>query len=200
MTDTKPSVDRRGGYGTVVADPPWRYATTMAVTGNAPGRVRQHGRSGAAMEYPTMSIEEIAALPVRDWCYPAGAHLYLWTTNTHVEFAWDIARAWGFTPKHLLTWCKRPKGMIGFGAFSQSTEFVLFASSARRAIHVGRHPTTWFEWPRTIKHSAKPEGLQDIVERVSPGPYLELFARRARPGWDAWGNDAALAESPREDR
>jgi N6-adenosine-specific RNA methylase IME4 len=185
-------------YRTIVADPPWRYKTTMAVTGNAPGRTPQHGRSGAEVEYPTMSIEEIAALPVGEWTDPAGAHLYLWTTNTHVEHAFSVARAWGFTPKNLLTWCKKPKGMIGFGAFSQSTEFILFAANGKRAIHQGRSNTTWFEWPRVIRHSAKPEGLIDIVERVSPGPYLEMFARRPRIGWDLWGNEAPTQPETKE--
>ena len=181
-------------YRTIVADPPWRYKSTMPVTGNAPGRTRQRGQSGAALEYPTMSIEEIMAVPVASMRHPDGAHLYLWTTNTHVEQAWAVARAWGFTPKNLLVWCKRPKGMIGFGAFSQSTEFILFASSAKRSIHIGRWPTTWFEWARTLRHSQKPEGLQDIIERVSPGPYMELFARRNRPGWDAWGDELDAPE------
>lgn len=178
-------------YRTIVADPPWRYKTTMAVTGNAPGRVRQHGRSGASMEYATMSVAEIAALPVADLRDAAGAHLYLWTTNTHVEHAWTVARAWGFTPKTLLTWCKRPKGMIGFGAFSGSTEFILFATSGPRAVHVGRWHTTWFEWPRTLRHSAKPTAFFDVVERVSPAPRLEMFARGPRIGWDVWGDESA---------
>jgi len=182
-------------YRTIVADPPWRYKTTMAVTGNAPGRTRQHGRSGAAMEYSTMTIEEVAAMPVGELAHPDGAHLYLWTTNTHVEHAWDVARSWGFTPKNLLTWCKRPKGMIGFGAFSQSTEFILFATSGNRSVHKARHNTTWFEWPRTLRHSAKPEALQELIERISPGPYLELFARRRRYGWDVWGNEALTEQA-----
>lgn len=182
-------------YRTVVADPPWRYKTTVPVTGNAPGRTRQRGRSGAAEEYPTLTVEEVAALPVREWV-DAEAHLYLWTTNTHAEAAWGVARAWGFTPKNLLVWCKRPKGMIGFGAFSQSTEFILFAARGKRAIHVGRSPTTWFEWPRTTRHSAKPDAFMDLVERISPGPYLEMFARRRRVGWDVWGDEAPERGTP----
>ena len=172
-------------YRTIVADPPWAYKTTVAVTGNAPGRTPQRGRSGTS--YPTMSVAAIAELPVGKLA-EADAHLYLWTTNTHVEHAWDIARAWGFDPKNLLTWCKKPKGMIGFGTFSQSTEFVLFGRRGA-TINVSRCETTWFEWARRA-HSQKPEDFQDLVERVSPGPYLELFARRQRLGWDTWGNEA----------
>jgi len=177
-------------YRTIVSDPPWAYKTTLAITGNAPGRTRQRGRSGAAIEYQTMTIDEIAALPVKSLAYPGGAHLYLWTTNTHVEHAWDIARAWGFTPKNLLTWCKKPKGMVGFGTFSQASEFILFATCGSRSIHTGRCNTTWFEWSRTLRHSAKPDNLLWLVEAISPGPYLELFARHNILGWDTWGNEA----------
>jgi N6-adenosine-specific RNA methylase IME4 len=168
-------------YRTIVADPPWHYGTTMPVWGD---RSRDYAESGTP--YVTMTLEEIAALPVRGLA-DDGAHLYLWTTNTHVEHAWSIARGWGFTPKNLLTWCKRPKGMVGFGTFSQSSEFVLFASTA--TIHTGRSERTWFEWPRGL-HSAKPDAFLDLVEQISPGPYLELFARRQRLGWDTWGDEA----------
>jgi N6-adenosine-specific RNA methylase IME4 len=174
-------------YGTIVADPPWRYKTTMAVTGNAPGRTRQNGRSGT--DYPTMGVEEVAGLRVGDLMSADGCHLYLWTTNTHLEHAWHVARSWGFSPKQVLTWCKKPKGMIGFGAFSPCTEFVLFAASGRRSVHHGRCERTWFEWPRSLKHSAKPAAFFDLVEAISPGPYLEMFARERRLGWDAWGNE-----------
>lgn len=178
------------GFRCIVADPPWRYKTTICVTGNAPGRTHQHGRSGT--EYPTMTIDEVTSLPVRQLAHNDGAHLYLWTTNTHLEYAWGIVRAWGFEPKQLLTWAKRPKGMIGFGAFSPCTEFILFGSSARKSIHTTRIERTWFEWPRTTKHSEKPQGSFDMIESVSPGPRLELFARRIRPGWTVWGNEVGF--------
>lgn len=174
-------------YRTIVADPPWQYDTTLVVTGNAPGRTKQRGRSGTG--YATMSVEEVAALPVSEFADGEGAHLYLWTTNTHVEHAWAVVRAWGFEPKNLLTWCKPPKGMIGFGTFSQASEFVLFAARGDRAVNVGRCERTWFEWPRAT-HSQKPEAFLDLVEQVSPAPYLELFARRARFGWDYWGDQS----------
>lgn len=170
----------------IVADPPWRYKTTMAVTGNAPGRTRQNGRSKT--DYPTMTLDEIEALPVKKLADPTGCHLYLWTTNTHVEYVWRIARSWGFEPKNLLTWCKPPKGMIGFGTFSGCTEFVLYAQMGP-TVKIGRCERTWWEWSRSLRHSAKPEPFFDVVEKVSPGPYLELFARRKRPGWASWGNE-----------
>jgi N6-adenosine-specific RNA methylase IME4 len=137
-----------------------------------------------------MSIQKIADLPVARLRNTAGSHLYLWTTNTHLEHAWDIARKWGYEPKQLLTWCKKPKGMIGFGAFSPCTEFCLFAACGARAAHIGRSERTWWEWPRTTKHSQKPIAFFDIIEAVSPPPRLEMFARARRLGWDAWGNEA----------
>ena len=174
-----------GKYRTIVADPPWQYSTTLAVTGNAPGRTKQRGRSGTG--YETLTPDEIAALDVQQHAAD-NCHLYLWTTNTHAEHAWGIARAWGFEPKNLLTWCKPPKGMVGFGVFSQASEFCLFASRGTPG-GIGRCERTWFEWPRSA-HSAKPDAFLDLVEQVSPGPYLELFARRQRLGWDTWGNEA----------
>jgi N6-adenosine-specific RNA methylase IME4 len=131
-----------------------------------------------------MSLQDIKDLPV-EALVGGECHLYLWTINRFVEDAYDVARAWGFRPSTLLTWCKDPIG-IGPGEwFSITTEYVLFArrGSIRPA---RRYPTTWFNWPRR-SHSTKPEAFLDLVEQVSPGPYLELFARRARFGWDYWG-------------
>lgn len=172
-------------YRTIVIDPPWKYSNTLVVTGNAIGRTKQAGRSGT--NYPTMTIQEVKDLPVKSLADPTGCHIYLWTTNTHVEFAWDILRGWGFTPKNLLTWAKKPKGMIGFGVFSQASEFCLFGSMGEN-IRIGRCETTWWQWARRA-HSQKPEEFQDIVERVSPAPYLEMFARRPRSGWSVFGNE-----------
>lgn len=166
-------------YGTVVADPPWRYDLTLPSWGEA-GAVR------SAVSYPTMTIEQIRALPVSDLAADA-AHLYLWTTNTHLEHAWAVVEAWGFTYSTLLVWCKAPRGGGGFPAYAVSTEYVLFCrqGSARSPIQVGRN---WWEWPRG-RHSEKPEAFYDIVEQVSPGPRLEMFARRNRLGWHTWGNE-----------
>jgi N6-adenosine-specific RNA methylase IME4 len=135
------------------------------------------------MPYPTMSLAEIAALPV-----PAApdAHLYLWTTQRFLREAFPILDAWGFRMASVLVWSKPPKGVVG--TFVCSTEFCLFARRGTLA-HRERHIGTCFQWSRGT-HSAKPEAFLDLVERVSPGPYLEMFARRQRLGWDTWGNEA----------
>lgn len=177
-------------YRTIVADPPWDVRRGPAESGPGSQWGRPGGGNGGAsrpLTYPSMSVEEIAALPVRDLA-DRRAHLYLWTINAYVEDAYEIARLWGFRPSTLLTWCKRPNGKGLGGTYSLTTEFILFA---RRGVcpAAERVDTTWWLWPRG-RHSAKPEAFMDLVERVSPAPRLELFARRQRLGWDTWGNEA----------
>lgn len=156
-----------------------------------------------------MSLDAVKALPVGELAEP-DAHLYLWTTNRYLRHVWDVASAWGFEGVCVVTWCKAYRGVLGGGAWQANTEFCLFA---RR----GNLPTTgkargrWYAWPRKFGppvregerrqqgHSAKPEAFLDFVEQVSPGPYVELFARRARFGWDYWGNESlGTAELPTE--
>jgi N6-adenosine-specific RNA methylase IME4 len=133
-----------------------------------------------------MTVDEIADLPVSDLA-ERDAHLYLWTTNRFLREAYYIAEAWGFTPVKPLVWCKAPMGFMG-RPFTSSAEFILFARRGvlRHAADAGRQ---WWEWPRSA-HSAKPEAFLDLVEQVSPAPRLEMFARRARFGWDYWGDES----------
>lgn len=181
-------------YSTVVADPPWPMPTTGRRT---PGRVASRWNSSAGknveLPYETMTLGDIAAVPVGDLAAPA-AHLYVWTTNRFLEQTFEIVRAWGFKFSTLLTWCKPPMGLGFGGAYALTTEFVLFAH--RGGLRpLSRHDSTWLPLSRpyengSIAHSAKPEAFLDMVERVSPGPYVELFARRARFGWDYWGDQS----------
>ena len=168
-------------YRTIIADPPWPQPS-----GGPDRRAATHGVP-SALPYPTLPLAEIKALPVAEWA-DADAHLYLWTTNHHLESAYAVARSWGFAPSTLLTWCKVPKGIGLGGTFSVSSEFVLFARRGSLPA-LRRVETTWFQWPRG-PHSTKPDAFMDLIESVSPGPYLELFARRNRLGWDTWGNEA----------
>lgn len=133
-----------------------------------------------------MTLDEIAALPIASLA-DDNAHLYLWTTNAFLERTYDVARAWGFRPSQLLTWAKAPRGLGMGGAFTNTTEFVLFARRGSLK-PLTRTDSSWWNWKRG-KHSAKPDAFFDVVEAVSPGPYLELFARRKRLGWDSWGNE-----------
>lgn len=176
------------GYRTIVADPPWevmRGRILGSALFNDPDSYR--GAPSRPLPYPTMKVEEIAALPVRELA-EKDAHLYIWTINAYVEQTYAIARAWGFRPSTLITWAKTPIGGGMGGTWGLSTEHILFARRGTCPA-IGRITGTWFQWPRG-EHSAKPDAFQDHVETVSPGPYLELFARRQRLGWDTWGNEA----------
>lgn len=183
-------------YRVIVADPPWKVAAGRTI-----GRYEKQGdkqlfgvKDDAArkLAYPSMSVERIAALPIKTIVAP-DAHLYLWVINKYLPHALKVIEAWGFEYSTALVWAKNPMGGGLGGAYGISTEFCLFC---RRGSWPARDRigTTWFNWKRPYKdgfpnHSAKPPEFLQMVERVSEGPYLELFARSKRPGWHAWGNE-----------
>jgi N6-adenosine-specific RNA methylase IME4 len=160
-------------YATIVADPPWHYdAKLVAYGGMAP------------FPYSTMTLDEIAALPVGELA-ATDALLYLWTTNRHLRDAFDVLHCWGFRYAQTLVWAKPPRGLIGGATYTIRTEFVIVGR--RGALATQKVDRNWWEWPTTAHHSAKPAAFCDLVEQVSPGPYVELFARAPRLGWDSWG-------------
>jgi N6-adenosine-specific RNA methylase IME4 len=143
------------------------------------------------MRYEQMSVVEIKALPVSDIA-ANDAHLYLWTTNRYLRDAYEVAETWGFRFSQLLVWAKTPMGIGPGGIWAQNTEYVLFC---RRGVLKGlqRFDSCWFSWKRMGKaHSRKPDAFLDMVEQASPAPRAELFARRARFGWDYPIGDQAL--------
>lgn len=186
-------------YPAIIADPPWQYDSPRALVGNG-GR----GAEGAAEiiqadvsdHYGTMSIEELRALSI-----PATQNsvIFMWTTNPFLcdGTASALVKAWGFTPKTVLTWAKTKAGehtpsMKTGHWFRSASEHVIFA--VKGAV---KRPTgfpaiaTWFPHVR-LPHSVKPERVHEFAEAVCPdGPWLEMFARRARRGWDTWGNGIA---------
>jgi len=151
-------------------------------------------RCAGDLPYATLSIPELKALPVWDLA-DTDAHLYLWTTNRWMVAAHDIAMAWGFEPKTIITWGKvhraeptRVSMKTGY-YFRGATEHIVFA--VRGSLPVRGTWPTLFLWPRLGSHSQKPEAFMDLVEQASPGPYVELFSRRHRLGWDVWGDESA---------
>jgi N6-adenosine-specific RNA methylase IME4 len=159
-------------YRTILADPPWD--------------IQQKGQLGASQHYNLMTLAQIKALPVGDLAED-DAHLWLWTTNAALESAYQVMRTWGFVPRSLMTWTK-PR--LGLGNYLRNcTEQLLFGTRGHAPIQFKAQPT-WLFAP-VQDHSHKPEEVYDIIERCSPGPYLELFARRPRQGWQVWGNEVA---------
>lgn len=175
-------------YSTIVADPPWHYAQRMTMDHpdcTTPIASPLRSKASAADRYSTLGPAEVAALPVVDLAAD-DAHLYLWTTTTHLFDARAVMEAWGFEYRTLLTWVKR--GSLGLGFYFRiDTEHLLFGTRGSLPIPPDRRVRNWFEAPKT-GHSRKPAAFGDLVEQVSPGPYVELFARQPRLGWDAWGH------------
>ena len=174
-----------GQFGTILADPPWLFA-------NRTGKMApEHKR---LYRYRTMTNEEILSLPVGDLALPQ-SHLYLWVPNALIELGLQVLRAWGFTYKTNIVWYKvRGDGGpdrrgVGF-YFRNVTELVLFGvKGGLRTLSPGRRmPNILISQKR--EHSRKPDELYPVIEQCSPGPHLELFARRTRPGWVAWGDEA----------
>lgn len=182
-----PSVS--GGFHTVMADPPWRFT-------NRTGKVApEHRRLD---RYDTMDLAAIKALPVADHVAP-NAHLYLWVPNALLPEGMEVMSAWGFRYVSNVVWAKRradggPDGRgVGF-YFRNVTELILFGVRGRmRTLAPARSQVNMIE-TRKREHSRKPDEQYDFIESCSPGPYLEMFARNAQPGWHAWGNEADAPE------
>ena len=158
-----------GGFATILVDPPWPL---------------QSGEK----HYRTMSLARIKALPVGSLA-ARDAHLWLWTTNALLPKAYEVAEAWGFTVRSPLTWVKFRLGLGGRYQLRNATEQLLFCTQGRAPLGSRSQPT-WFNAPVT-EHSRKPAEQFAIIERVSPGPYLELFARprpESNQPWAVWGD------------
>jgi N6-adenosine-specific RNA methylase IME4 len=181
-------------YRTIVADPPWAYRNTRGT--QARSKIGRRAIT-AAGNYPTMNADGVAALPV-DRLADEAAHIYLWVT-TPLLFDCEphrILSGWGFEYITLLTWVKTGPPGMGF-YFRGHTEHVLFGIRGKLGIPAAVRESNVITAPRRA-HSEKPDAFYDLVERVSPEPRVELFARRARlSGWDYWGDESlGTAEMP----
>jgi N6-adenosine-specific RNA methylase IME4 len=177
-------------FGTILADPPWQF---MNRTGKmAPEHRRLH-------RYKTMKLEEICEVPVSDVAAEQ-SHLYLWVPNALLAEGLAVMRAWGFTYKTNIVWYKVRKdgGPDGRGVgfyFRNVTELLLFGTRGRlRTLDPGRTEVNMVV-SRKQDHSRKPRQVYEIVERCSPGPFLELFARDHRRGWTQWGDEIPSASN-----
>jgi N6-adenosine-specific RNA methylase IME4 len=177
--------DVKGAFGTILADPPWRFT-------NRTGKMAPEHRR--LSRYQTLSVEEIMKIPVSSVLLPS-AHLYLWVPNALIAEGLEVMKAWGFTYKSNIVWCKIRKdgGPDGRGVgfyFRNVTELLLFGVHGRlRTLAPGRRQVNIMRTQKR-EHSRKPDEQYDIIERCSPSPFLELFARGPRPGWEQWGNQA----------
>lgn len=170
VDDLNGLIEQGKRYGCIYADPPWQYGNqgTRAATGN---------------HYNGMTVDELMRLPIKDLA-EENAHLHLWTTNAFLADSFRIMDAWGFEYKSCFVWVKPQMGLGNYWRVSH--EFMLFGLRGKKPFN-SRSEMSWGQYNRTI-HSAKPEQIRAKIERVSEGPYLELFGRRQVSNWTVWGN------------
>jgi N6-adenosine-specific RNA methylase IME4 len=171
-----------GKYGVIYADPPWRFEVW-----SDGGKDRS-----AENHYPTMTFDQIAALPVDDLAAPDCA-LFLWAVMPQLAEALTLIEAWGFTYKTCgFNWVKTNgdgSPAMGMGYWTRSNAEICLLATRGQPKRLAADVRQVVLAPRGA-HSAKPDRIAADIERLVAGPYVELFRRgEARPGWDAWGNE-----------
>lgn len=183
-------------YRTIVADPPWPIDWTRGKTtaGKSSGSARTYVKR--ALPYETESVDEMAMFNVRSLAHN-DSHLFMWTLDRFLidGSASRLCWSWGFEPlPGMIVW---RKANAGLGRFIRPAHEMILIGRRGNARLNPISTTSVQDWRQTYVdgskvHSAKPEGSLDLIESLSPGPYLELFARRNRLGWDTWGNEALV--------
>jgi N6-adenosine-specific RNA methylase IME4 len=171
-------------YEIVYADPPWYYGTRK--TGTKFG-------GGVTDKYPTMSVQEICDIPVKDWVAD-DAMLFLWTTMPYLQKSFDVIEAWGFTYTTMaFTWVKMNKTnnsfFKGVGNWTKSNAELCLLARRGKTIPRANKDVCQVIMETRREHSRKPDRVRnDIVRLLGDRPRLEMFARTQTPGWDTWGN------------
>lgn len=185
-------------YRVIVADPPWPIKWTGGARQRRNGRGEKHENSKSSVRslpYAAMTVGDICALGVADVSH-GDAWLLLWVVD---RFAFDgsaaaVSRAWGFEPRRFLVW---EKSGMSLGSFPRPQHELCLVCTRGKPLHFRRNIASVQSWPfayekagrsHARKHSAKPAGFFDLVSTTLQGPYLELFARETRDGWDGWGD------------
>lgn len=179
-------------YQTIYADPPWQFQNRTGKA--APEHKRLH-------RYNTMTLDEIKSLPVQEIADDK-SHLYLWVPNALLPDGLSVMQAWGFTYKTNIIWEKirqdgYPDGRgVGF-YFRNVTEILLFGIRGKnnRTLQPARTQVNLIR-SKKREHSRKPDEFIALIEACSNGPFIELFARGDRTGWDMWGNQATEDYEP----
>lgn len=179
VTDLQDLIRQGKTFGTIYADPPWEYSN-RATRSAAHDIYREDKVTGRS----TMTVNEIAALPIKELAADK-SHLHLWTTNAFLFECKEIIEAWGFEYKSLFVWVKP---QMGIGNYWRVSHEILLLGVRGGLTFADRGLMSWIEADRG-EHSVKPERIRTMIESASPGPRLELFARRISDGWTVWGNE-----------
>jgi N6-adenosine-specific RNA methylase IME4 len=188
---------RKQKFDVIVADCPWPFKDSLKMSDVA---------RGAEANYDTMTISDIKGLAVKDVCNPSGAVLCLWVPGSLLKEGLAVLEAWGFQHKQTYVWVKtkkhvskqydyeKPNNMLAFGMgrlFRQTHEIALIGISNTKVYKKlkNRSQRSVCLAPN-LKHSSKPDDLQNALERMFPrSKKLEMFARRVKPGWTCLGNE-----------
>jgi N6-adenosine-specific RNA methylase IME4 len=177
----------KNGYGAIYADPPWHYELW------GEGKTRT-----ASKHYPVMENSNICDMPVADLAAPDCA-LFVWITWPKLYDSLDVIRAWGFEYKTCaFAWLKGNNSQpdffqeelasqVGMGNWTRANSEVCLLATRGKPKRLNADVRQGIIAPRR-EHSRKPDGIHERIERLVAGPYLELFARQKRAGWDVWGN------------
>jgi N6-adenosine-specific RNA methylase IME4 len=175
-------------YKCIVIDPPWNQGKT--------GKRKTRPNQNTSLDYSTMNIDELRALPINNWA-DENCFLWLWATNSKdkstkepvLKMAFDLLAHWDFTFYTMITWNKRT-GPCPFGPYQITTEHILFAykgSAKFKKETMGKMQT--FFTSSSSAHSVKPKIFYDEVVKYFDGPRLDVFARQVREGFDGWGDE-----------
>lgn len=171
-----------GPFGCILADPPWSFKTWSGKTGTPHRTANDH--------YVTTATSRLIDIPVADVASPDCA-LFMWVVDSHIPDAIELGRAWGFEMKtRAFTWRKlaaNGQARIGMGYWTRKQTELCFLFTRGKPRRKDKGVREIIDAPRR-EHSRKPDEQYSRIERLVDGPYLELFARQAWPGWAAWGN------------
>jgi N6-adenosine-specific RNA methylase IME4 len=177
-------------YRTIVADPPWQIeGYPVSLPSGRDHRVMPGIGVRRQLNYQTMRIDDIARLPIATLA-DTDCRLFLWTTNAWLPASFGVVEAWGFIYRQTLVWSKRLGGPYLGSVAPNTAEFLLVATKGKPE-RTGSLPATVMSIAAPRRNGVKPEAWLDWIEQVSPGPYVEIFARRHRLGWDVCGNESA---------
>lgn len=187
-----------GPYSAIMADPPWSFKT---YTGSGtPHRTKED-------HYPVATVKEMFDIPVVDFAAKDCA-LFMWVIGSHLDQALELGKAWGFKyVTDAFTWVKvgkndpsvRPISM-GYWSRKQTETCLLFTRGKPKRLDAGVRQLIESDdhviYAAKREHSRKPDEQYERIERLVDGPYLEMFSRKSRPGWDSWGLETGKFDMP----
>jgi N6-adenosine-specific RNA methylase IME4 len=175
-------------YGVILADPPWAFETYS--------KIHTTPHRGAQDHYSVVQYEGLSEIPVADWAAKDCA-LFMWVVDSHLDEALKLGEAWGFKFKTIaFVWSKLTKNglpKIGMGYWSRKQREICLLFTRGKPKRIGKGVRQLIQAERR-EHSRKPDEQYARIEALVGGPYLEMFARQAWPGWDSWGNETEKFE------